>query len=93
MATSYNQVSVSTTAVSLIASNTDRKGVFIQNGGTATAYIGGDNSVVSTVNNANGGYPTVPGEFFFTNDYTGDIYGITASGTTTLQVFEEEISH
>ncbi len=92
MASTYNQVAMSQTAAIIIASNTNRKKLILRNTGTDTVFIGNTSSVVDTANNANGGYPIPTNSFFYLNDYTGDIYGICASGlTSTIMVIEEEV--
>jgi len=92
MASTYNQVAMSDTAALIIASNTSRKKLILRNTGTQTVFIGNDASVVDTANNANGGYPIPTDSFFYLNDYTGNIYGICASGlNSTIMLIEEEV--
>jgi|TARA_R100000501_G_C2597190_1_gene95353 hypothetical protein len=93
MASTYNQVAMGDTAAIVIASNTDRRKLILKNTGSNIVYIGNDNSVVDTANNANGGYPIAATETFYLNDYTGDIYGICASGLTSeISLIEEVIA-
>lgn len=92
MSSTYNQVAMSTSAASIIAANTDRKQLILKNTGSEIVYIGNSASVVSTANNSNGGYPIGVGEEFHLNDYTGIVYGITSTGTSTISVIEEELS-
>jgi len=93
MASVYNQVAMADSAASIISSNTNRRKLILNNTGGSVVYIGNDNSVVDTANNANGGYPIGVGVTFYLNDYTGDIYGICASGDTSeISVIEEVIA-
>jgi hypothetical protein len=80
-----SSVSVTTSNTSVIASNTSRKGLLIQNEGTATAYIvlGGTATTTSySVQIATGGYYELP------FSYTGAVSGITSTGTAQLRVTE-----
>jgi len=93
MTSTYNQVSMSDTATSIISSNSNRKRLLIVNLGSDTVYIGNSSSVVDTADNANGGYPLKNLDEISLADYTGDIYGICASGeTATVNVIEEVIA-
>jgi len=93
MASVFNQVAMTDSAASIIASNTGRRKLILKNTESSTVFIGNDASVVDTANNANGGYPLLGGETFLLNDYTGVIYGICASGETAeIAVIEEVIA-
>jgi hypothetical protein len=93
MASVYNQVAMSDTAASIIASNTDRRKLILKNTGSKVVFIGNDASVVDTANNANGGYPIAANVIFYLNDYTGAVFGICASGDTSeISVIEEVIA-
>ena len=92
MASTYNQVAMSDTAASIIASNTSRRKLILTNTGSDIVFIGNSSSVVDTANNANGGYPIIADETFYLNDYDGVVYGICASGLTSeISVLEEVI--
>jgi len=80
------QVSVGNTATSIISSNTNRKVLNIKNIGNNTVFLGTDNSVTTS-----NGYPLEPQEEFVCNDYTGQWYGIVASGTETVDYVEEDL--
>lgn len=86
-------VTVSTTAVLLAASNTDRKSIIITNNGTGTLYIGHDNTVSSS--GAAMGL-LVQSKCSYTDSgfglYTGDLWGIysAASASENVSVSERE---
>ena len=92
MASTYDQVAMTTSAAIIIASNANRKKLVIKNTGSNIVYIGNDNSVVVTAANANGGYPIEVDETFYLNDYTGDVYGLTSTSTSTVSIIEEELA-
>lgn len=86
------QASMTSAAAIIIASNTSRKQLTLNNIGTKTVYIGKNASVVSSTNNANGGYPILASEIFYLHDYSGDIYGICdGADTSTIAVLEEAL--
>jgi len=85
MALNYDQVSVTTSATSIIASNTDEKSRKIENLGSATIFIGGANTVTTT-----NGFPLNPGETLNISDYTGEVFGIVASGTADASYIEAD---
>lgn len=70
----FGLVSVGTTVTKVVASNTDRKSVLIQNPPTNTGlmYIGYDNTVLATK------YVAVisPGQIFSCDDYRGDLWAL-----------------
>ena len=71
-------VSVTTTATLIKALNTDRNALFIANNDTRTVFIGKDSSVTAA-----NGFPLAKNdviEFAGGDLFTGDIYGIIASG-------------
>ena len=98
MASAVKSVSVTTSAVSLIAANRRRISLIIHNLSTSvTVYIGIDNTVTaSTASTA--GEALLPGErltISFEGDtfqylYRGAFFGITASGTADVRVMELE---
>lgn len=79
---SYGAVSIGTTATSIIAANTNRKGYVVQNLGPDKLYIGFDANVTS-----DNGIEVPVGGVFAGNDYTGDLYGISA-GTSDVRYME-----
>jgi len=85
MALNYDQVSVTTSATSIISSNTNEKVRKIENVGSATIFIGGANTVTAT-----NGFPLNPGETLNISDYTGEVFGIVASGTVVASYIEED---
>jgi hypothetical protein len=85
MAINYDQVSVGTTATTIISANTDEKIRKIENLGNNTIFIGGANTV-STTN----GFPVESGETLDVSDYTGEIFGIVAASTETAGYLEED---
>ena len=93
MTTTYDQVSMTTAAALIIASNANRKQLMIKNMGSDTVYIGDANTVVDTADNANGGYKITMDQILYLDDYTGDVYGICAGGeTATIAYVEEDMS-
>jgi len=85
MAINYDQVSVSTSATSIIASNASEKVRTIKNIGSNTIFVGSDSSI-TTVN----AFPIDAGETLDISDYTGEIFGIVASGTEDANYIEED---
>jgi hypothetical protein len=80
----HSQVTVTTTATVIVASNTARLGGVVKNIGSVDIYVGGSSSV--TVSN---GYRLKPDEELPSNiltGYTSTLYGIVASGTGTAAV-------
>ena len=77
-------VNVSTSAVQLVAANTDRASLIIENAGTNTIYFGHSGVTTSTgISVAAGGkFTWGPGE-----DHTA-IYAIAATGTNAVRVRE-----
>lgn len=74
--------SVSTTEVSLASARETRKRVILSNRGAVDAYIGAT-GLSSTTGFQVAAYAAI------TIYVTGQIYALTASGTTTFDVFEE----
>jgi len=85
MATNYDQVSVGTTATTIISSNTNAKTRKIENIGSNTVYVGGDTSI--TTSNS---FPIEPGETLDISDFTGVVYGIVAASTEDVSYIEED---
>lgn len=67
----------------LLAANANRRRVTLVNDGGVTVYLG-KNGITAAA-----GYPLIPGDTFSTSDFLGALYGITASGTGAIRVFEE----
>lgn len=76
-----SQITVSATAVLILAANTARLGATVANQNTATVYIGQTSGVTATT-----GLPVPVGSAYNVDVplYTGAIYGILASGTGQL---------
>jgi hypothetical protein len=85
---SYGSVTVTDTATQIVSQNTKRKRVTLVNtSASVTIYFGPDNSI--TDSNA---IPLYPRQGLnldkITEDYLGDIYGITSSGTADIRFWE-----
>lgn len=82
----YSVVSVSGTAIQIVASNLERKGVIIVNNGAGTAYFGMDANVTTS-----NGLPVIAnGSLNLTGLYDawrGAIFSVSAS-TSDLRVWE-----
>jgi len=85
MAINYDDITIAATATQIIASNTNRKSIVVQNRGLSTVYVGGDNTVAST-----SGFTLDVNESLNLSDYSGAIWGITASGTNIVNYLEED---
>lgn len=88
MATTYNNVSVGTSATLIIAANEDRKVLSIANDeASATVYIGPDASITTS-----NGLPLYAGNVQDNTKthglWAGPIYGIVASGTADVRYWE-----
>ena len=86
----YKNVNVTSTATLIIAANAKRQELIITNNSTTPdAFIGMDSSV-TTAN----GLPLYAGQTRERSRgfaiWLGDIYGITASGTADIRVWETE---
>jgi len=84
MTTTVAEVGVSGNATLIQASNSSRASVRFINIGNKDVFIGSDNSV-TTAN----GFPVLPSETYIETKYTGDIYGIVATATENVRVWEE----
>jgi len=87
MASTYNAVSVSSTATLVLDANNGRKGAIVFNGGPEIIYLGMDNQVTTT-----NGIPVVPfssmnqtGQF---DGWRGAIWGVTGSATADVRYWE-----
>lgn len=78
-----NAVTIATTATQIRPANTLRKRLHITNTGATTAYIGTTGVTTGT------GQPVAAGASIATIEDTSAIYGIVASGTTTIRYAEE----
>lgn len=79
---SYGSVSVASTATSIRSSESTRTGIIIVNNSSQTVYLGLTDAVTTS-----NGIPVEASENFYTSDWTGDIYGIVASGTANVRLF------
>ena len=72
------------TATNIGSANADRYGIFIQNIGSNTIFLGGDTSITS-----GNGYPILQNEIFTDQVYDGNWYavcnGVLNSTITTLE--------
>lgn len=83
----YNTVTVTTTATLILATNPLRKGCLIVNTANATIYLGMDANVTT----ANGIPVAANGAFNnsgLEDAYRGDIYGIIGSATADVRYWE-----
>jgi len=85
MAINYDQVSVGTSATSIISSNTNEKVRTIKNIGSNSIFVGGDSSVTTS-----NGFPIDAGETLDVSDYTGEVFGIVATSTENANYIEED---
>ena len=88
MSYSFGSVSViSNTPTLVIASNTNRKGLLINNNGTETMFIGPDNTIAPST-----GMPVAQSQYY--NDsgnydaWRGDVWGVTISNTVDIRYWE-----
>jgi len=83
----YNAVSVGSTATLIMAANNERKGCVIFNNGTNTIYLGMDSAVTSST-----GLPILANATFSNSNlqalWRGAIYAITASSTSDVRFWE-----
>ena len=83
-------VSVGTSATLILAAQSRRKSTLIFNNSAATVFIGPDSTI--TTSNA---FPVLTQTSFVEDDgnqrmYSGDIYGIVASGSSDVRVWERD---
>jgi len=85
--TTYNTVTVTTSATRIVAASSNRKGLILANEGSVKVFIGPDDSI--TTSNA---IPLFQSEKLFNSGlpdlWRGDIYGIVASGTADIRYWE-----
>lgn len=77
------QVTVSTTATQIFATNVNRHQASFYNSGSVTVYIGTSNSVTTS-----NGYLVPSGQHFTDTLTTSSWYGIVAAGTAVLSTIE-----
>lgn len=77
------QVSVSTTVTLIRPENSDRLAISVVNMGTNDMFIGFTDAMTTTT-----GKPLYIGDSWCNDIYTGPLYGITPTGTTTV-AYEE----
>ena len=83
----YGTITVVNAAIRIVQANTNRISLVIVNGGPETSYIGEDSSVVAG-SGANAGTKIVSNGTFTedsggTRMYMGDVWGISATTTST----------
>ncbi len=85
---SYGTVTVAATATLIVAANTNRKDLELNNVGAVVVYLGMDNSV--TTSNGFSLYEDSFRDIYkgSTGNYLGDVYGIAASGTADVRYWE-----
>src|SRR4051812_22628362 len=81
----HNQISVSSTATLVIAANAARANCTVRNVGATDCYLGSSSAVTT----GNGFLLTSAGKDALDVKWTGAVYAITASSTTTVAYFEE----
>lgn len=79
---SYNQVSVTSSGVQIIAANASRAALLITNAGTATVYLGSNNSVTTS-----NGFALAAGATVGLPQVTA-LWGIVASTSQTVAYLE-----
>lgn len=81
----YTQVVVSTTPILIVAADNARRQFRMQNQGAVAVYYGPDDGITpsNTVNLPAGGFETFDDRW-----YRGAIYGVTASGSSTIAIWE-----
>jgi len=80
----YGNITVTTSATLIKATNASRKSIVIRNYGSAALFIGGNNSV-TTAN----GFEVPASQSIYIKD-TDEVYGIVASGTLDVRYLETE---
>lgn len=88
----YGSTTVTTSPTLILAANVNRTSVIVSNSGSTDLYIGQDSSL--TTGNA-GALVKQDGSFFDGGSaagkpWLGDIYGRTASGSTTARYWENQ---
>lgn len=87
MAASYNAVTVTTAATSILAPSNGRRGFIIKNNGSNIVYIGFDSNVLSTT-----GMQIMPQDSFtLTGEHgvwKGAVYGITSASTSDVRYWD-----
>jgi hypothetical protein len=80
---STGQVSVTNAATQIIAGNGNREGVIITNTGSVTVFLG-EQAVTASTGHA------LPAGTAITLTCASPVYGITATGTSTVTFLEEQ---
>lgn len=87
MSTSYNSVSVGTSATLIVPADGGRRGYGVINNSSSTIYIGPDASIT-----ASNGIPIASNSNFTDSgdgdNFKGNIYGITASGSADVRYWQ-----
>ena len=85
----YSVVTVSTAATLIATANPNRIGIIIQNQSTGAVFLGEDSSVTTSSYGLRlGQYETLSEDDGGTKMFCGDIYGIVASSTSDVAVWE-----
>lgn len=83
----YNAVTISSTASAVMLANNERKGSLVYNNGSVTIYLGMDANVTSS-----NGLPVASNASFNNSGqnevWKGNIYAITASSTADVRFWE-----
>jgi hypothetical protein len=80
----YGNISVTTAATLIKATNASRKSILVRNYGSASLFIGGNNSVTT-----GNGFEVQANQSIYIKD-TDEIYGIVASGTLDVRYLETQ---
>lgn len=80
----YGNISVTTVATLIKATNASRKSILVRNYGSASLFIGGNNSVTTS-----NGFEVQANQSIYIKD-TDEIYGIVASGTLDVRYLETQ---
>ena len=83
----YNAVTIQSTATQVLSGNAERKGAIFSNNGTQTLFLGMDSSVTTS-----NGLPLVANGTLTMDDFggvwKGQVWGIVASSTADLRYWE-----
>ena len=79
-----NEVTIGSTATKIVDANSSRKAIIIQNVGNTEVYLG-DSGVTTS-----DGIKLEPGSLYSNDSFTGAIYGIVSSGSSTVR-YEEDV--
>lgn len=84
----YNTVTVTTSATQIVAGNTKRIGLIVENNSAGTIFLGSDSSVTTSNGIPLLQYATLTEDSGGEKMFQGDVYGIVASGTSDCRYWE-----